>query len=82
LTSAIGGKHVGVRISLFGRLSDLISFPDEAETWLELAQEFSKRHLAYVHISDQLTLGVEPVPAGFAKKFWRNFKSTLVAAWN
>jgi N-ethylmaleimide reductase len=80
MTSAIGGQHVGVRISPFGRLSDMTSFPDEAETWLALAQEFSKRRLAYVHLSDQLTLGATRIPAGFPQKFRRNFTGTLMAA--
>jgi N-ethylmaleimide reductase len=80
MTSAIGGKHVGVRISPFGRLSDMTSFPDEAETWLALAQEFSERTLAYVHLSDQLTLGATRIPAGFPQTFRQNFTGTLMAA--
>jgi N-ethylmaleimide reductase len=80
MTSAIGGQHIGVRISPFGRLSDMTSFADEAETWLALAQEFSKRQLAYVHLSDQLTLGATRIPAGFPQQFRRNFTGTLMAA--
>jgi N-ethylmaleimide reductase len=80
LTGAIGGQHVGVRISPFGRLSDMTSFPDEAETWLALAQAFSQRPLAYVHLSDQLTLGAERIPQGFPQEFRQNFTGTLMAA--
>jgi N-ethylmaleimide reductase len=80
MTSAIGGQHVGIRISPFGRLSDMTSFPDEAETWLALAEEFNQRQLAYVHLSDQLTLGAERMPAGFPQKFRQNYTGTLMAA--
>jgi N-ethylmaleimide reductase len=80
ITSAIGGRHVGVRISPFGRLSDMKSFPDESEAWLALAEEFNQRQLAYVHLSDQHTLGSEGIPAGFPQQFRRNFTGTLMAA--
>jgi N-ethylmaleimide reductase len=80
MTSAIGGQHVGVRISPFGRLSDMTGFPDEAETWLTLAKELNERNLAYVHLSDQHTIGAEGIPAGFPKQFRRNFTGTLMAA--
>jgi N-ethylmaleimide reductase len=80
MTSAIGGQRVGIRISPFGRLSDMTSFADEAETWLAVANEFSKRQLAYVHLSDQHTIGAEGIPADFQQQFRRNFKGTLMAA--
>jgi N-ethylmaleimide reductase len=75
---AVGGQQVGVRISPFGRLSDMTRFPDEAETWLALAHAFSQRPLAFVHLSDQLTLGAERMPQGFPKEFRQNFTGTLM----
>jgi N-ethylmaleimide reductase len=80
MTSAIGGQHVGIRISPFGRLSDMKSFPEEAETWLSLAEEFNDRQLAYVHLSDQHTIGAEGIPADFQQQFRRHFTGTLMAA--
>jgi N-ethylmaleimide reductase len=80
LASAIGGKRVGVRISPFGRLHGMTSFPDEAETWLALAEAFSTREMAYVHLSDQHTLGSAGIPTGFPQKFRQNFRGALMAA--
>jgi 2,4-dienoyl-CoA reductase-like NADH-dependent reductase (Old Yellow Enzyme family) len=56
------------------------AYADEAETWVALAAEFEKRKLAYVHLSDQLTIGAEKMPADFAQAFRRTYTGTLIAA--
>jgi N-ethylmaleimide reductase len=55
-------------------------YADEAETWVTLAGEFEKRGLAYVHLSDQLTIGAEKMPADFATSFRKTYTGTLIAA--
>jgi 2,4-dienoyl-CoA reductase-like NADH-dependent reductase (Old Yellow Enzyme family) len=80
VTKEIGRAKVGVRISPFGRLFDMASFDDEAETWVEVAREIQKRDIAYVHLSDQLTIGAEGMPDGFAKSFRETYQGTLIAA--
>ena len=80
VTKEIGRAKVGVRISPFGRLFDMASFHDEAETWVEIAREIQKRDIAYVHLSDQLTIGAEGMPDGFAKSFRETYQGTLIAA--
>lgn len=80
LIAEVGANGVGVRISPFGRLYNMKAFPDEAATWLAAAEELNKREVAYVHQSDQLTLGAEAIPAGFAAAFRKAFKGTLIAA--
>ena len=80
LTAAIGAEKVAVRISPFGRLFDMQPYGDGAETWISLAAALSARNLAYVHLSDQLTLGAEAIPQGFASQFRKAFRGTLMAA--
>lgn len=80
VAAAIGREKVGVRISPFGRLFDMAPFEDEAETWVTVAAELQKRNIAYVHLSDQLTIGAERMPQGFAKQFRASYRGTLIAA--
>lgn len=80
LTSEIGGERVGVRISPFGRLFDMQPYAEETEAWLSLAAALNQRSLAYVHLSDQLTIGAEAIPAGFATQFRQAYQGTLIAA--
>ena len=80
VASEIGRDKVGVRISPFGRLFDMAPFEDEAETWVTVAAELQKRNIAYVHLSDQLTIGAERMPEGFAKNFRESYRGTLMAA--
>ncbi|WP_439684437.1 N-ethylmaleimide reductase [Cupriavidus oxalaticus] len=80
VTREIGNSHVGVRLSPFGRLYDMRPYAEEAQTWLSIAEELSVKNLAYVHLSDQLTIGAESIPEGFAAKFRQAYQGTLIAA--
>jgi N-ethylmaleimide reductase len=80
ISAEIGSHKVGVRLSPFGRLYDMQPFEDEAETWLSLAAALNAYDLAYVHLSDQLTIGAEAIPKGFAAQFRSGYKGTLMAA--
>ncbi|MYN29496.1 alkene reductase [Duganella levis] len=79
LSKLIGSQHIGVRISPFGRLYDMRAFDDETETWLVLAEELGKRSLAYVHLSDQRTLGAD-CDTEFFTKFREAYPGTLIIA--
>lgn len=79
LIAAIGARHVGVRISPFGRLYDMHDYDDEAGTWLALAEELGKRNLAYVHLSDQRTLGAD-CETSFFVHFRKAYAGTLIVA--
>ena len=72
--------RVGVRLSPFGRLFDMHPYAQEAEAWLSLAEALNARSLAYVHLSDQLTIGAEAIPAGFATQWRQAYQGTLIAA--
>jgi len=80
VAAEIGSQRVGIRISPFGRLYDMPAFEGEAETWLALARELAPRKLAYVHLSDQLTLGCEKIPDDFAAQFRKAYPGTVIAA--
>jgi 2,4-dienoyl-CoA reductase-like NADH-dependent reductase (Old Yellow Enzyme family) len=80
IAAAIGGERTGIRLSPFGRYNDMHHFKEEAETWLTLAAELSRRKLAYAHVVDQTTMGQFPIPADFMPKFRRAFGGTLIAA--
>jgi N-ethylmaleimide reductase len=79
LRAAIGSRRVGVRLSPFGRLYDMHPFDDEAQTWLTLAAQLGARDLAYVHLSDQRTLGVD-CETGFFADFRKAYTGTLIVA--
>jgi N-ethylmaleimide reductase len=82
LIAEVGGHRVGIRISPFGRLFDMLPYADEAETWVAAAAAFNERALAYVHLSDQLSIGAEKMPDGFAHSFRVAYRGTLIAAGN
>lgn len=80
VTDAIGGLRTGIRVAPFGRFGDMHPYHDEQETWLAVADAFSQRTLAYVHLSDQETLGAEAIPAGFVDTFRKRYSGRLVLA--
>jgi N-ethylmaleimide reductase len=80
VTAAVGRDRVGVRVSPFGRYNGMHPFDDESETWLAAAAELSARRLAYLHISDQTTMGQESIPADFLDKFRKAYDGTMILA--
>jgi 2,4-dienoyl-CoA reductase-like NADH-dependent reductase (Old Yellow Enzyme family) len=48
----IGAAKTAVRLSPFGGLFDMGTYPEIEETYLHLADELSKRGIAYVHLMD------------------------------
>lgn len=49
----IGAHRVGIRISPYGQLFDMPLYEQIDETYLALADEISKRGVAYVHVMNQ-----------------------------
>jgi len=81
VVDAIGGERTGIRLSPFGRYNEMPAFDDEAETYLALASELSKRGIAYLHISDQ-TRWIDDVaiPANFLQAIRNAFGGPLILA--
>lgn len=80
VAAAIGSKKTAIRLAPFGRLQGMQGFPDEEDTWLTLAAELNSRQIAYVHLSDQASLGAQAIPEGFLRKFRQIYKGTLIIA--
>jgi N-ethylmaleimide reductase len=79
--SAIGGERTGIRLSPFGRYNEMPAFEDEAETYLTLAAELSKRNIAYAHISDQTRWADDvSIPENFLQAFRTAFRGPLILA--
>lgn len=64
-------------ISPFGRQYDLQPFDDETQTWLALVAELGQRELAYVHLSDQHTIGAD-CETDFFVNFRKAYPGTLI----
>jgi len=80
VAEAIGAEKTGIRLAPFGRLFDMHAFEGEEQTWLQLADALNSRQLAYVHLSDQQTLGAQAIPDGFTDKFRATYTGTLIIA--
>lgn len=77
---SIGPERTAIRLSPYGGLFDMGQYPEIEETYLHIADELSKRNIAYVHFMDQRSRGSSPIPAGFLAKFRARFRGTLVLA--
>ncbi|NQZ31581.1 MAG: alkene reductase [Oceanospirillaceae bacterium] len=77
---AIGAERTSIRLAPLGRFAGMTPFNQEQETWLHLAAELSKRDLAYVHLSDQETIGAQAIPEGFTEKFRAAYNGVLMIA--
>lgn len=80
VAARIGRECTGIRLSPFGRFNDMHGYDNEEETWLTLAGELSTRRIAYVHLCDQASLGVQAIPEGFLPKFRQVYQGTLIVA--
>ena len=67
--AAVGAERTGIRLAPFGRYGDMRPYADEAETWLQAAAVLSEAGPAYIHLSDQITLGQPGIPEGFLQRF-------------
>ncbi len=76
----IGAQRTAIRLSPFGGLFDMGLYEDIEETYLYVADQLSRRGLAYVHFMDQLSRGSSPIPDDFLKKFRSHYQGTLVLA--
>lgn len=76
----IGADRTAIRLSPYGGLFDMAQYPEIEETYLYLADELSKRNLAYVHLMDQKSRGSSALPPEFLAKFRARYKGVLILA--
>ncbi len=72
-----GAGCIGVRLSPNGIFNDITDTDAEAMT-AYLAQEFSRRGLAYLHIAEPDWAGGEPLSDGFRQAIRKHFQGTLI----
>ncbi|GAB6039931.1 alkene reductase [Endothiovibrio diazotrophicus] len=78
VSKAIGAARVGVRISPNGRFNAMPEDPEMEATFLHLAAELGRRGVAYLHINDQLTFGLPPIPEGLIAKLRAAFGGAVI----
>jgi 2,4-dienoyl-CoA reductase-like NADH-dependent reductase (Old Yellow Enzyme family) len=80
MSEEIGSDKIGVRITPFGRMSDMKGFADEVATWLAVAHALNERSLAYLHCSDKGSMVADSGSLVFAENFRRAFTGPLISA--
>ena len=78
--AAIGAERIGVRLSPHGVFNATGTYADVDAQFVELAQEFSKLGLAYVHVLDHSAMGAPAVPAELKAKLRAAFKGVFILA--
>lgn len=78
VVQAIGAEHVGIRLSPYGVLGDMLPYPEATQTYTELAKELNRIGLLYVHVLDLSPLGMPPVPQEVKTQIRKEFKGTLI----
>lgn len=53
VVAAIGRDRVGIRLSPYGQLFDMPTYPDIDATYIALAEAIGARQLAYIHLMNQ-----------------------------
>lgn len=76
----IGADKTAIRLSPYGGLFDMAHYPEIAETYLFLADELSKRGLAYLHLMDQKSRGSSALPPEFLAQLRAHYRGTLILA--
>lgn len=78
--AAIGAEKVGIRLTPYGGLHELPHYNEIEETYLYLANELSKRKIAYIHIMDQKSRGSFALPDGFLERFRGWYDGVIILA--
>jgi 2,4-dienoyl-CoA reductase-like NADH-dependent reductase (Old Yellow Enzyme family) len=76
----VGTERTAIRFSPFGKLHDMPAYAETEETYLYLADQLSKRGIAYVHLMDQSTRGSTGTPIDFLRNFRQHFEGILILA--
>ncbi|MFC7518333.1 alkene reductase [Herbaspirillum sp. GCM10030257] len=76
----IGAGHTAIRLSPYGGLFDMPYYPEVDDTYLFLADELSRRKVAYVHLMDQKSRGSTAIPDAFLSAFRDRYQGTLILA--
>jgi N-ethylmaleimide reductase len=78
VAAAIGGAHVGIRVSPYGVFNEMQIFPEIPEAYAELAQRLAPLNLAYMHIVDHSSMGAPEVHDFVKQNIRAHFKSAVI----
>ncbi len=78
VSEAIGAERTGVRISPNGKFNSMPEDPLMEETFIYLANELEKRKISYLHINDQGTFGLPPIPDELMLKIRAAFSGPVI----
>ncbi|MEM9191916.1 MAG: alkene reductase [Myxococcota bacterium] len=78
VSSAIGEKKVGIRLSPYGAFNDMQPWDSIAEDYVWLTGELSKLGIAYVHLVDHSAMGAPTVPASIKTSIRSSFAGALI----
>ncbi|RBL92454.1 alkene reductase [Chitinophaga flava] len=78
--AAIGASKVAIRLTPYGGLHELPHYDEIEATYKYLAEELSKRKIAYIHIMDQKSRGSYALPDGFLARFRHWYDGVLILA--
>jgi N-ethylmaleimide reductase len=80
VAGTVGSTRTGLRVAPFGRFNDMHPYDDEEATWMALADALSRRNLAYLHLSDQESLGQTALSKDIAFMMRKAFGGNMMIA--
>lgn len=75
---AIGGEHVGMRLSPYGTNSGMGAYPEVDATYLKLLPLLAAAGLQYVHIANHAGMGAPALPAPFMQAMRAAWPRTFI----
>ncbi|MBB4801595.1 2,4-dienoyl-CoA reductase-like NADH-dependent reductase (Old Yellow Enzyme family) [Flavobacterium nitrogenifigens] len=76
----VGAEKTAIRLTPYGGLGDLPHYDEIEATYQYLAQELTKRNLAYLHLMDQQSKGSHALPDGFLERFRTWYDGIIILA--
>jgi N-ethylmaleimide reductase len=75
---AIGGDHVGIRLSPYGVFNGTGPYDDLEPQYIALARDLSVAGLLYVHLVDHRAMGAPPVPEALKARLRAEFNGLFI----
>lgn len=80
VAAAIGGEHVGMRLSPYGVNAGMKPYPEIEETYTTLVPRLASTGIQYVHLVDHSAMGAPPVPEELKRALRRVWPRTFILA--
>jgi N-ethylmaleimide reductase len=80
ISAAIGADKTGIRLSPYGVFNDMVPFDGIDKAYTQLATEFGKLKLVYIHLVDHSGMGAPEVPASIKQSIKKAFDGTIITS--